>query len=97
MTEAVRHLLVSSRRDRLADGLRALLTPSSVLLTARGIDDTLERLARSARVDAVVTDDAAVLAAIREEVPGCVPVVLVPENVAASEALRWVEEAFGES
>ena len=92
----MRHLLVSSRRDRLADDLRALLPPSSVLLTARGVDATLERLARSARVDAVVTDDAAVLDAIREEVPGCVPVVLVAEDVAASEALRWVEETLGE-
>ena len=92
----MRHLLVSSRRDRLADDLRVLLPPSSVLLTARGVDATLERLARSARVDAVVTDDAAVLAAIREEVPGCFPVVLVPVNVAAPEALRRVEEVLGE-
>ncbi len=90
----MRHILVSSGSDRLADELRALLSPSSVLLTARGIDDTLERLARSARVDAVVTDDAAVLAAIREEVPGCLPVVLVPQDVAAPEALRRVEEAL---
>lgn len=92
----MRHLLVSSRSDRLADGLRALLPPSSVLQTARGVDDTLERLARSARVDGVVTDDAAVLAAIREEVPGSVPVVLVPGDVPASEALRRVEEALAE-
>jgi rRNA-processing protein FCF1 len=90
----VRHLLVSSRRDRLADGLRVLLPPSSVLLTARGVDATLERLARSARVDVVVTDDAAVRDAIREEVPGCVPVVLVAEDASASEALERVEEAF---
>ncbi len=92
----VRHILVSSRRDRLADDLRALLSPSSVLLTARGIDDTLERLARSARVDAVVTDDERVLAAIREEVPGSLPVVLVVGNVLAAETLRRVREALGE-
>ncbi len=92
----VQHLLVSSRRDRLADDLRALLPPSSVLLTARGIDATLERLGRSARVDAVVTDDAAVLSAIREEVPGGLPVVLVDGDTSASEVLRRVEEALGE-
>ena len=90
----MRHLLVSSRRDRLADDLRALLPPSSVLLTARGVDATLERIARSARIDAVVTDDAAVRTAIREEVPGCLPVVLVPEAASASEAIRRIEEAL---
>jgi len=93
----VRHLLVSSADDGLAESLRALLPPGSVLLSARGVEETLERLARSARVDAVVTDDAAVLAAIREEVPGCVPVVLLPEDVSASEALRRVEEALAET
>lgn len=93
----MQHLLVSSRRDRLADDLRELLPPSSVLLTARGVDATLERLGRSARVDAVVTDDAAVVSAIREEVPGCVPVVLVAADASASEVLRRVEEALGET
>jgi hypothetical protein len=93
----VQHLLVSSRRDRLADDLRELLPPSSVLLTARGVDATLERLGRSARVDAVVTDDAAVLSAIREEVPGGLPVVLVAADASASEVLRRVEEALGET
>jgi len=90
------HLLVSSERARLADGLRTLLPPSAVLLSARGVDDTLERLARSSRVDAVVTDDADVLAAIREEVPGSLPVVLVEGDVPAAETLRRVEEAVGE-
>ncbi len=92
----MRHLLVSSERARLADGLRTLLPPSTVLLSARGVDDTLERLARSARVDAVVTDDAGVLAAIREEVPGSLPVVLLEGDVPAAEALRRLEEALGE-
>lgn len=92
----MRHLLVSSGRARLADGLRALLPPSTVLLSARGVDDTLERLARSARVDAVVTDDAAIRAAIREEVPGSLPVVLVEGDAPAAETLRRLEEALGE-
>lgn len=92
----MRHLLVSSTDDGLAEGLRALLPPGSVLLSARGVEETLERLARSARVDAVVTDDAAVLAAIRDEVPGCLPVVLVPGDVSVSEAFRSVEAALGE-
>jgi hypothetical protein len=74
----MRHLLVSSRDDAFAEGLRRLLPEDTVLFSARGVDETLERLARSSRVDAVLTDDPGVLAAIREEVPGSLPVVLAP-------------------
>ena len=73
----MRHLLVSSSDERLAAGLRALLPPGTVLLSARGVDATLETLARSSRVDAVVTDDPEVEAAIRAEVPGTLPVLVV--------------------
>jgi hypothetical protein len=90
----MRHLLVSCRDDAFAEGVRQLLPDDAVLLSARGVDDTLERLARSSRVDAVLTDDPEVLAAIREEVPGSLPVVLVPGDVSAAEALRRVEEAL---
>lgn len=91
----MRHLLASSRDPAWADALRPLLPSDTVLLSARGVDETLETLARSSRVDAVVTDDAGVLAAIREEVPGSVPVLVVPRGASASEALRRVEEALG--
>jgi hypothetical protein len=87
----VRHLLVSSRDDALAEGVRRLLPDDAVLLSARGVDDTLERLARSSRVDAVLTDDPEVLAAIREEVPGRLPVVLVAEGTAPGAALRLLD------
>jgi hypothetical protein len=84
----VRHLLVSSDDDGLADGLRPLLPADTVVLSARGVDDTLERLARSFRVDAVVTDDPEVAAAIRDEVPGDVPVVLVARGADPPDVLR---------
>ena len=90
----MRHLLVSSEDDTLVDGLRPLLPPDTVVLSARGVDDTLERLARSFRVDAVVTDDPAVVAAIREEVPGDVPVRLLPDGASPVEAVRLLEEFF---
>lgn len=90
----MRHVLVSSVDAGLADGLRAVVPADTVLLSARGADDTLERLARSFRVDAVVTDDPEVAAAIREEVPGSVPIALVPPGASRQEALRLLEEAL---
>ena len=90
----MRHLLVSSADDGLVEGLRTFLAPDAVLFSAHGVDDTLERLARSARVDAVVTDDPEVEAAIREEVPGNLPIVVVPEGAATEDAVRLVEEAL---
>lgn len=90
----MRHLLVSSRDDALADGLRALLPADTVLLSARGVPDTLERLARSSRVDAVVTDAPEVLSAIREEIPGSLPVVLVAGRTEPPEALRLLDDAL---
>lgn len=74
----MRHLLVSSSDPDYADALRPLLSLDTVLLSARGIDETLETLSRSSRIDAVFTDDPAILAAIREEIPGTIPVHLVP-------------------
>lgn len=81
----MRHLLVSSEDEGLVDRLRALLPPGAVLFSARGVDDTLERLARSSRVDAVVTDDPEVESAIRDEVPGTLPVVLLPAGAKAAD------------
>ena len=90
----MRHLLVSSDDDALVEGLRDVLPAEAVLFSARGVDDTLERLARSARVDAVVTDDPEVVAAIREEVPGTLPVVLVRADAPARELLPLLDEAL---
>ena len=92
----MRHLLVSSEDETLVEGLRSVLPPGSVLFSARGVDDTLERLARSSRVDTVVTDDPDVVAAIRDEVPGTVPVVLVPEGAKPADAARAIAETLGE-
>lgn len=78
----------------MGEGLRALLPPGTVLLSARGVDDTLERLSRSSRVDAVVTDDPEVEAAVREEMPGNLPVVLVPAGTVPGTALRLIDEAL---
>ena len=84
----MRHILVSSDDDGLVDGLRSLLPAGTVVLSARGVDDTLERLARSFRVDVVLTDDPDVAAAIREEVPGSVPVVVVARGADPRDGLR---------
>ena len=90
----MRHVLVSSEDDGLIEGLRGLLPPEAVLFSARGVDDTLERFARSARVDVVITDDPEIAAAIREEVPGSLPVVVLPEGASPQEAVRFLEEAL---
>ena len=90
----MRHLLVSSGDAGLVDVLRAGVSSATVVLSARGVDETLERLARSARVDAVVTDDPDVLHAIRSEIPGSVPVVLVPAGAEPAEALSLLRDAL---
>ncbi len=90
----MRHLLVSSGDEALVERLRGVLPPDGVLFSARGVDDTLERLARSARVDAVVTVDPEVVAAIREEVPGTLPVVLVRADATARELLPLLDETL---
>jgi hypothetical protein len=86
----VRHLLVSSEDGTLVERLRTVLPPDTVLFSARGVDDTLERLARSSRVDIVVTDDPEIVAAICDEVPGTLPVVLVPAGSKAADAAHAV-------
>jgi len=92
----VRHLLVSSEDEGLVERLRNALPPDSVLFSARGIDATLERLARSSRVDVVVTDDPELVVAIRDELPGTLPVVLVPAGADPADAARAVAATVGE-
>jgi rRNA-processing protein FCF1 len=86
----VRHLLVSSENDALVELLRAALPSDSVLFSARGVDDTLERLARSSRVDVVVTDDPEIVAAVRDDLPGTLPVVLLPAGANPADVARAV-------
>lgn len=86
------HVLVSSRRPELVDELRETAPPSVTFLPESGLDGTLERLGRSARIDAVVTDDAEILAAIREEIPGRLPVYLAGAN--EDGAAIWKELAL---
>jgi len=86
----VRHLLVSSEDEALVERLRGALPPDSVLFSARGVEDTLERLARSSRVDAVVTDDPEIVAAIRDDLPGTLPVVLLPAGAEPADAAHAV-------
>ncbi len=92
----MRHLLVSSEDEALVERLRAALPSDSVLFSARGVDDTLERLARSSRVDVVVTDDPEIVAAIRDELPGTLPVVLVPAGAEPADTARAVAATVGE-
>lgn len=88
------HVLVSSESEALVEALRESEPAGAVVLSARGVDDTLDRLGRSARVDAVVTDDPEVEAAIRDEVPGNFPVVTLPQGVDATAAWRALEALF---
>ncbi len=73
----MRHVLVSTaRRHQLAEELREASDGRTTFLSVRGVEATLERIARSARLDAIVTDDPDVVAAVRDEIPGDLPVVL---------------------
>lgn len=84
----MRHLLVSSADEGLVERLRAFLPADAVLFSARGVDGTLETLSRSSRVDTVVTDDPQIAAAIRDDMPGTLPIVLLPPGTPTETALR---------
>ncbi|MGZ6988755.1 MAG: hypothetical protein ACXVH0_07335, partial [Thermoanaerobaculia bacterium] len=72
-------------RHDLLEGLRAIAPASTTFLAERGLEAILERLGRSARLDAVVTDDPEVLMEIYHEIPGAIPVYLArPDEDAAS-------------
>jgi len=77
----MRHVLVAtSHRHQLAEELREAADGRTVFATVHGVDLALERLSRSARVDAVVTDDPGIAAAIQSEIPGALPVVLAADD-----------------
>jgi hypothetical protein len=82
----MRHILVATvERHDLLDGLRGIAPATTTFLGERGLEAVLERLGRSARMDAVVTDDPEILIEIYHEIPGALPVYLArPDEDAAS-------------
>jgi len=66
------------------DELRALSGGGTTFLVEHGVDETLERLGRSARIDGVITDDPEVAAAIRDEIPGITPLYLATDDEEAA-------------
>lgn len=87
----MRHVLVSSEGPDLEEALRAVAAPTTTFLLASGVDDTLERLARSARIDVVVTDDPAIEAAIREEIPGSLPIYVASADESPASILSGLD------
>jgi hypothetical protein len=86
------HVLVATvSRHTLADELRAAAAPSMTFLSERGLEAVLERLARSSRIDAVVTDDPEILMEIYHEIPGALPVYLVRADESAEAILTGLE------
>lgn len=83
------HVLVSTETEGLVEAVRAAEPPDAVVLSARGVDATLELLGRSSRVDAVLTDDPGVERAIREELFGALPVVVLAEERERDPAEAW--------
>ncbi len=83
------HVLVSTETEGLVEALRAAEPPDAVVLSARGVDATLELLGRSSRVDAVLTDDPEIERAIREELFCALPVVVLPEAAERDPADAW--------
>ncbi len=90
----MRHVLVSTtRRHQLAEELREASDGRTTFLSVRGVEATLERIARSARLDAIVTDDPDVIAAVRDEIPGDLPVVLALPSDSPAALLGTLEGA----
>ncbi len=87
----MRHVLLVSADDGLVDRLRAAASPSTTFLPEPRAEAALERLARSARIDAVVTDEASVAEAIREEIPGALPLHVAAPGETAEETLRALD------
>ena len=87
-------LVATANRHTLADELRAVAPPSTTFLAERGLEATLERLARSARIDAVVTDDPEILMEIYHEIPGAIPVYLAREDEDAAAILAALDSAL---
>ncbi len=88
----MRHVLVATtRRHQLADELRDAADGRTTFLSVHGVEATVERIARSARIDAIVTDDPAVYAAIRDQIPGNIPVHLAADDEGPHAVLEALE------
>ncbi len=87
----MRHVLFASADEELLEALRRAAPPSTTFLPEHGLDEVLERIGRSARIDAVVTDDAALAEAIRAEIPGSLPVHVVMPGETAAQTLRALD------
>ena len=89
----MRHVLVAtSERHGLLDDLRALAPPSTTVLGEQGLENVLERLGRSARLDAVITDDPEMVTEIYHEIPGAIPVYLARPDEEAAAVLAGLDE-----
>jgi hypothetical protein len=89
----MRHVLVAtSERHDLLDALRALAPPSTTFLGEQGLENVLERLGRSARLDAVVTDDPEMVTEIFHEIPGAIPVYLARPDEEAAQILAGLDQ-----
>ena len=91
----MRHILVACADPSLVDALRDAADASTTFLPEDGLEEALERLGRSSRIDAVVTEDPALLAAIREEIPGEIPVHLRAREEPVAETLASLERLLG--
>lgn len=91
------HVLVATiERHSLLDDLRAVAPASTTFLGEQGLEAILERLGRSARIDAVVTDAPEVLMEIYHEIPGALPVYLARADEDADSVLAGLDALFGE-
>ena len=89
----MRHVLVAtSERHARLDALRALAPPSTTFLGEQGLENVLERLGRSARLDAVVTDDPEMVTEIFHEIPGAIPVYLARPDEDAAQILTGLDK-----
>ncbi|MCM3874834.1 MAG: hypothetical protein NEA02_00290 [Thermoanaerobaculia bacterium] len=91
------HVLVATlERHDLLDDLRATAPATTTFLGARGLEATLERLSRSARIDVVVTDAPEVLMEVYHEIPGALPVYLARADEDAASVLKGLDALLAE-
>lgn len=91
------HVLVATvERHDLLDELRAIAPATTTFLGEHGLEAILERLGRSARIDAVVTDAPEVLMEIYHEIPGALPVYLARPDENAVAVLKGLDALLAE-
>ncbi len=87
----MRHVLVATvSRPSLVDELRVSSSAATTFIGV-GAAQALERLSRSARIDAVVTDDPALVVEIAREIPGTLPVYLISAGEDAAAVLKALD------